>query len=155
MNARRARAINVGGAVYRCGMDTEDFDVRDFARILRRLPAHLPISDSFEAADPQKQGRWWTSQREHMADWFDSQVTLGSGGFTRGEPNYSARKTYNKLQHTEGYIWMAEALGVDPAIVREAADKALELPRRQRWAFVRKNYLPWSLIAEHAKSRRG
>ncbi|MEW6903265.1 hypothetical protein V3M63_06655 [Trueperella pyogenes] len=136
-------------------MEPDDFDVRDFARILRKLPAHLPISDSFEAADPQKKELWWTSQREHMVRWFEKQPTTGEGKFTRKTPNYSAKKAYVNLKHTEGYIWMAEALGVDPALVQEAADKALELPRGQRWTFVRNNYLPWSLITEHAKFRRG
>lgn len=136
-------------------MATTDFDVREFAKILSRLPEHLPISDAFEAADPQKKGLWWTSQRQHMTRWFKAQATRGAGSFTRKEPNFSARKTYINLKHTEGYIWMAEALGVDKKLVQEAADKALELPRSKRWTFVRNNYLPWELIAQHARSHQG
>lgn len=39
-----------------------DFGVRTFAGLLRLLSEHLPISDAFESADSQRQGRWWASQ---------------------------------------------------------------------------------------------
>lgn len=135
-------------------MNAMDVDVKEFARLLARLPEHLPISDAMEEADPQKNGRWWTSQREHMSSWFASQATRGSGAFTRRAPNRSAKMTYNRLQHPEGLVWIAEALGVDPALVRKVARDALDIPRRSRSGFVRK-HIPWSLIAQLAKSRLG
>jgi hypothetical protein len=135
-------------------MSEIDFDVKQFARLLARLPEHLEISDAMEEADPQKNGRWWTSQREHMTSWFASQATRGSGSFTRREPNRSAKMTYNRLQHPEGLVWIAEALGADPALVRKVARDALDIPRRSRSGFVRK-HIPWSLIAQLAKSRLG
>ncbi|MSS84773.1 hypothetical protein FYJ24_08355 [Actinomycetaceae bacterium WB03_NA08] len=128
-----------------------DFDVREFARLLSTLPAHLPISDAMEQADPQKKGRWWSSQREHMSSWFDSQATTGSGSFTRQKPNMSARTTYNMLQHPEGLVWIAEALGVDTQLVQQVANDALAINRRSRSKFVRQ-HLPWDMIAGLAKS---
>ena len=135
-------------------MNEMDVDVKEFARLLARLPEHLPISDAMEEADPQKNGRWWTSQREHMSSWFASQATRGSGAFTRRAPNRSAKMTYNRLQHPEGLVWIAEALGVDPALVRQVARDALDVPRRSRSSFVRK-HIPWSLISQVAKSQMG
>ncbi len=132
-------------------MTTTDFDVRDFARILRGLPESLPISTAFEDADPQIV-RWWTSQREHMSEWFESQPELEFRGYKRRKPNFSAQTTYGRLRHAEALIWMAEALGVNAAIVKEAADKAGALPRAKRYGFLRNNYLPWALIADHAKA---
>ncbi len=35
-------------------MSEIDFDVKQFARLLARLPEHLEISDAMEEADPQK-----------------------------------------------------------------------------------------------------
>lgn len=131
-----------------------DIEVRRFARLLAKLDAHLPISDAMEQADPQKNGRWWSSQREHMSRWFASQATTGSGAFTRQEPNVSAKTTYNRLQHPEGLVWIAEALGADTDLVQRVADEALTIPRRSRSAFVR-SHLPWELIAQLAKSRLG
>lgn len=43
-----------------------DFDLRQLSKLLATFPAHLPISYVMEAADPQKQDRWWCSQREHV-----------------------------------------------------------------------------------------
>lgn len=51
-----------------------DFDVRAFAEMLTELPARTPIASRFEDADPQKDGHWWASQREHMIFFF-----LGEG----------------------------------------------------------------------------
>lgn len=131
-----------------------DVDVMQFADLLNRLPAHLPISDAMERADPQKTGRWWTCQREHMVGWFRAQATTGAGAFTRAEPNRSAKTTYNRLQCAEGLVWIAEALGANPDMVSEVAQAALQVPRRSRSGFVRKN-LPWELIAELATPRLG
>lgn len=64
-----------------------DIDVLRFARLLARLPEHLPVSDAMEQADPQKRRRWWSSQSQHMSTWFASQATTGSGKFTRQAPN--------------------------------------------------------------------
>ncbi|MEW6891931.1 hypothetical protein V3M60_10270 [Trueperella pyogenes] len=105
-------------------MSEIDIDVRRFAKLLAKLDAHLPISDAMEHADPQKNGRWWSSQREHMSSWFASQATTGSGAYTRQEPNLSAKTTYNRLQSPEGLIWIAEALG---AAGRHAAATPLPL----------------------------
>ncbi len=137
-----------------CNMSEIDIDVRRFAKLLAKLDAHLPISDAMEHADPQKNGRWWSSQREHMSSWFASQATTGSGAYTRQEPNLSAKTTYNRLQSPEGLIWIAEALGADTALVQRVAEEALTIPRRSRSAFIR-SYLPWELIAQLAKSRQG
>lgn len=131
-----------------------DIDVRRFARLLAGLPEHLPISDAMEHADPQKKGRWWSSQREHMSTWFASQATTGSGAFTRQAPNRSAKTTYNRLQHPEGLMWIAEALGADTTLLQRVAEEALSIPRRRRSGFVR-THLPWNLIADLAKSQRG
>lgn len=131
-----------------------DIDVHQFAKLLARLPERLVISDAMEQADPQKKGRWWSSQREHMSAWFASQATTGSGTFTRQAPNLSAKTAYNRLQHPEGLVWIAEALGADPDLLEQVAKEALTVPRRRRSGFVRK-HLPWDLVADLAKSRLG
>lgn len=126
-------------------MSDKDFDVHRFARLLARLPAHLEISDSMEQTAPQENRRW-SSQREHMTGWFRSQATTGSGAYSRQRPNHSAKTTYNRLQSAEGMIWIAEALGADKDLVRQAANEALTLPSSSRCKHIRQ-YLPRELIA--------
>lgn len=127
--------------------DEPDFDVQDFSDLLRTLPKHLPISDAFEVADPQKQGHWWTSQREHMSEWFAVQATTGEGSFTRNQGNRSARRTYQRLGHAEGLVWIAEALGADSNRVQAAVDAALAEPNRRRRPAIVRHHLPWSAIS--------
>lgn len=130
------------------GASEEDFHVDDFVRVLRSLEPHLPISDAYERDCPQKQGAWWSSQKEHMIRWFRSQNSHGSGSFTRKTPNTSARRTYNRLLCPAAFVWMAEALGEEPGVVQAAADAARsESNARKRPGLLRK-YLPWSRIAE-------
>lgn len=131
-------------------MGTTDFEIHEFALILRSLPERPLISEAFERADPQKTKRWWSSQREHMSEWFDAQDKLEFREYKRTKPNYSAKTTYAKLRHAEAIVWMAEALGVDTALVKEAADRSLALPRNKRYGFLRNNYFSWALIAQHA-----
>ncbi len=50
-----------------------DIDVRRFAKLLAKLDEHLPISGATEQADLKKNGRWRSSQREQMSNWFASQ----------------------------------------------------------------------------------
>ncbi len=78
-------------------MSTMDIDVLVFSRLLESLPDHLPISDKFEQADPQKTKLWWSSQREHMGTWFASQPSRTK----RRSPNWSAKTTYQRLGHPE------------------------------------------------------
>lgn len=129
-----------------------DFDVREFADLLASQPELMPISFTMENADPQKQGRWWYSQQEHMVSWFNAQATHGEGAYTREEKNFSAKKTYNRLQCPEGLVWIAEALGADTEFLELVAQGALEIPRRSRSAYVRK-LVPWSMVAELAQKK--
>lgn len=129
----------------------DDIHVRDFARVLRRLEPHLPISDQYELDVPQKQGVWWSSQQEHMVRWFSDQNTRGSGAFTRSEPNTSARTTYNRLLAPAAFVWMAEALGEDAEVVQAAADAARAEPNARRRPGLLRRHLPWIRIAELAQ----
>ncbi len=128
--------------------------VLDFVRILRRLESHLPISDVYERDRPQLTGVWWSSQKEHMIRWFSDQEGRGSGAFTRTEPNTSARTTYNRLQCPAAFVWMAEALGEDPALVQAAADAARHEPSARRRSGLLRRHLPWERIAQLAGQAR-
>lgn len=133
--------------------DVADFDVVDFARLLARLPEHLPISDAFEGEHPQGTGRWWTSQREHMTSWFRAHATTGSGAYTRERPNRSARRTWQRLASPGGMLWIAEALGVDPDVVQRAAEEvAAQTDKRRRTGIIR-THIPWTMIAALAQAR--
>lgn len=130
------------------GASEEDFHVDDFVRMLRSLEPHLPISDAYERDCPQKQGAWWSSQKEHMIRWFGSQNSHGSGSFTRKTLNTSARRTYSRLLCPAAFVWMAEALGEEPGVVQAAADAARAQTNVRKRPGLLREYLLWTRIAE-------
>jgi len=129
-------------------MTDDDIHVSEFVRVLEILEPHLPISDQYERDCFQKPGTWWSSQQKHMVSWFSGQLTLGSGAFTRQQPNMSARTTYNRLLAPAAFVWMAEALGEDPRVVQAAADAARDEPNARKRPGLLRQYLPWRRIAE-------
>lgn len=131
----------------------DDLDVRDFADLLTEFPAHLPISDEFEAKDTQKRRRWWTSQREHLIFHFLDQLNPDPlGRPLRKKSNFSAKATYGKIKHAEGIVWLAEALNVlEPDQLKDLADAALKVERSKRVAYVRTS-IPWSVIFKKAQA---
>lgn len=131
----------------------DDIHIRDFVRVLKTLEPHLPISDQYELDQPQIRGAWWSSQQEHMVSWFGTQDSLGSGAFSRQNANTSARTTYNRLLCPAAFVWMAEALGEDSAVVEVAADAARdELNARKRPGLLR-SHLPWDRVAELVRAK--
>lgn len=130
-----------------------DFHVVIFAQLLTKLEAHLPISDAYEEAHPQKRGRWWKSQRGHMSNWFSSQNSNGAGAYSRNAANQSAKRCYNRLLSDAGLLWMNEAMDIDPAKVQAAADAAANEPdHRKRCGIIRK-HLPWEPLVALAKEK--
>lgn len=133
--------------------EARDFTNIQFSKLLQRLEEHPSISDAYEQHHPQKQGAWYSSQREHMVSWFRSQSTLGSGKYTRSTPNRSAKTTYNRLLSPGGLIWISDALGADPALVKHAAEAAIAEPEYRKRCAVIRAVLPWALIAELAEEQ--
>ena len=113
-----------------------------FAKILAKLEPHLPISDAYEAEVPQKTGRWWSSQREHMQGWFSEQ------GATR------ARTTYNRLLCPTAFPWIAEALGVNPDTIQAAIAACKAEPNIRKRPRIMREHLPWELIEQLAEAHR-
>lgn len=140
-------------------VSSEDIDVIKFARILKKLPPHPPITDAYDFACGQTKDVWWTSQREHMVSWFMAQNGMnGTGAYSRLEPNRSAKKAYNRLNNSGSILWIAEALGEDPSIVQVAADEAMASSDYRTRCKIVRQHIPWERIYELAitnKSSRG
>lgn len=118
--------------------EVRDFTNIQFSKFLQQLEEYPSISDAYEQRYPQKQGVWYSSQREHMVGWFRSQSTLGGGNSTRSTPNRSAKTAYNRLLSPGGLIWIGDTLGADPVLVQSAAEAAVAEPEyRKRCAAIR------------------
>lgn len=136
-------------------------DVRKYARLFDTFDATYPISKRFEQEDQQKVDRWWASERQHMGCYFASRRLTGrpDGDRKPRQPNLSAAAAYGALRHAEGIMWIAEAVGVDDAVLWRLYEEifyAPEAPARggSRVRHLReKNNLPWSLIHDLSRDR--
>lgn len=120
-------------------------------KVFATLPDHLPISEAY--SDGDYSGVWYSSQREHMESWFNTQATKGQGQYSRETPNRSAKTAYNRLLCDQALLWINEALGQKASKIKAAADAAKqEKDHRRRCAIIRK-HLPWDEVAELAEKQ--
>ena len=126
----------------------------EMAMLLIDLPAHLEKSDSYEDMDYQEQGRWGTSQREHLIAWFFSRTCEGGyPGYEVKSPWLEASKTYRYLNNPAAYIWLAEALGVPESQIDDAYKTGLVKKGenlRTQCAAIR-DKLPWKVLEPLAR----
>ncbi len=98
-----------------------DLGVEKFACIMEYLDPMPPVTKELD-----QWGCRYPSQKAHMILWFDSQVTTGSGSYTRKQGNSSSKEAYNRLMNPGALLWIAEALGSDESALRRAAAAAAE-----------------------------
>ncbi|MGO4956698.1 hypothetical protein ACTQ49_05405 [Luteococcus sp. Sow4_B9] len=123
---------------------------RQLARLIRDLPEHCPISDAYEAAHLPGD-RWWSSQRQHLSAWFNE--LSGPRAFGRQSRGTPARLGYNRFQCAPGLLWLAEALGEDPAVVQAAADAAGGQGRPATQCAAIRRVIPWQRIEQLLEPR--
>lgn len=136
--------------------EPDDMDVRDFDRLLARLPENLPISDAYHGYDGSypPPGPWYTSRRQRMVSWFRGQATTGEGAYSRMIPNLSAKRAYNRLLNAGSLLWINEALGNDPDRIQQAADAASQEKEYRKRCRIVREYLPWSDVISLANRRK-
>lgn len=115
-----------------------------FAHILVRLPRSFYVSDLWDEHRPPR-SKWWYSQRAHMAHWFGGAESPGAYGRKRPQ---TAKQTYNRLLSPGGLLWIAEAVGVDEGVVREAARAAWRMSNVRSQCSEIRRVIPWSLVYE-------
>ncbi|MBL1074471.1 hypothetical protein JK358_08680 [Nocardia sp. 2] len=119
---------------------------RELRAVVRKLPARQPITDSYEQAHPGPQSKW-PSQRDHLLGWLAEYD--GVGYYGREHPGQDARFFYTHFKCAPGLLWLAEALGEDPARLREAVTRVEAAGgnlARQCGAF--RAAIPWARIEE-------
>lgn len=102
-------------------MMTNDVYVQEFAEMLSLLEPHPPLTEELD-----RWGSTYQSEKAHMFLWFSGQDTTGSGSYTRGKPNDSAKVTYNRLLAPGAMLWIAEVMGETPERLRAACHAAKE-----------------------------
>ena len=94
----------------------DDIDTLYLARVFSMMTC-TPEDDAI----CQRIGIQFHYEQLHMCCWFSSQITKGTGNYTRDEPNYSARATYNRLLNPRSLLWIGLVLGADKNELTAAA----------------------------------
>mgnify|MGYP002759337616 CR=1 FL=1 len=122
-----------------------DIPIDRLCSLIRKLPDEQEITDEYES---QSSGRaWYRTQKEHILGWLSEYN--GPGAYGRRNPSDSSRAFYNHFRCVAGLLWLAEALGEDVAVLRDAvaaSDSAGPNLGSQCAAFRR--VVPWSRIVE-------
>lgn len=122
-----------------------DIHVNDLRRLILRLPERQPLTDDYEAE--RTVSVWYRSQQEHLAGWLEEYN--GPGAYNRKNPSISSKHFYNHLRCAPGLMWLAEALGEDPEVLRAGISDVRAAgpnPSSQCAAFRRS--VPWPRIVE-------
>jgi hypothetical protein len=121
---------------------------KDFARHIRKLRPHLPISDRFDTEMPggsaEQKRAWYSSQREHWLGWLKEYD--GPGAYGRKAPGgRNAEFVYNHIVNPKMLIWLAEAIGVPKARLLRARKAALAAgTKMQAMSAAIRRELPWA-----------
>lgn len=119
---------------------------------ISRLPEEKPMFRRLEQAisiGTGYQEAWYRSQKEHWLGWLAAYD--GPGAYGRAtHSGRDAQFIYNHIQCAPMLFWLAEAVEVDPEILKSAFSAVIGSPRRgaSQCGALRK-IIPWNAIAEN------
>ena len=89
----------------------------------------------------------YTTQKDRWLGWLNPAAGAGTYPRRTGE-NATARVVYNRIVEPKMLLWLADAAGVQPALVNEARRAAeIEAPLASKAAAIRK-VVPWIVVAD-------
>ena len=127
----------------------KDLDNCEMARIFAFLPVQKDIAQYLIDLSVV-----YNYDHLHMITWFSSQITLGSGKYSRRRANRSARRTYNSLLNPYSLLWIAAALWEDPEKVKAAAREMKDYKSFSAKCGVVRRAIPFDRIYELALQMR-
>jgi hypothetical protein len=101
---------------------------RTLASKIAKLPATLPITTAFERELRKLRtwgttSVWYSTQKEHWLGWLKGYG--GPGYYERKNWNRDAEFVYNHIVCPPMVLWLGEASGISPILVRKAKKAAL------------------------------
>ncbi len=115
------------------------YSIRALLQAVRRLPAATPQSDHL-----YKSG--YPTHRDHWIGWLKEYN--GPGYYGRRHWDRDARFVYQHLCCGPMIVWLNEAAGEDPALIRRTIKEMQRgAPRAQTEAMIARRFLPWERAA--------
>ncbi|WP_316195152.1 hypothetical protein [Bradyrhizobium sp. SZCCHNRI3052] len=115
------------------------YRISELLRAVRTLPATMPQSDKLS------KGSYETHQ-DHWIAWLKGYD--GPGDYGRADWEVDARAVYQRLNNGHMIVWLNEAAGEDPQLIRQTISKLRQAgPAKQTRAAVARSFLPWDRAA--------
>jgi hypothetical protein len=125
---------------------------RALASQIAKLPATLPITITFERDLRRLRAWgmtsvWYSTQKEHWLGWLKEYS--GPGYYARKDWNRDAEFVYNHIVCPPMVLWLGEASGISPILVRKAKRAAIsaQTSLSAQSAAIRQ-VIPWGLIED-------
>jgi hypothetical protein len=125
---------------------------RTLASKIAKLPATLPITTAFERELRKLRtwgttSVWYSTQKEHWLGWLEEYG--GPGYYARKDWNRDAEFVYNHIVCPPMVLWLGEAFGVSPILVRKGKKAAFGAqPTLPAQSAAIRRVIPWGLIEE-------
>lgn len=116
------------------------YSIKELLQAVGRLPATAPQSDKLSKGG-------YETHRDHWIRWLKEYD--GPGYYGRCDWNVDARAVYQRLANGRMIVWLSEAAGEDPKLIRRAiaAMKRHGNGRKQTEAKIVRSHLPWEQVA--------
>jgi hypothetical protein len=125
---------------------------RTLASKIAKLPATLPITTAFERELRKLRtwgttSVWYSTQKEHWLGWLKGYG--GPGYYERKNWNRDAEFVYNHIVCPPMVLWLGEASGISPILVRKAKKAALSAkPTLPAQSAAIRRVIPWGVIED-------
>jgi hypothetical protein len=132
---------------------------RTLASKIAKLPATLPITTAFERELRKLRtwgttSVWYSTQKEHWLGWLKGYG--GPGYYERKNWNRDAEFVYNHIVCPPMVLWLGEASGISPILVRKAKKAALSAkPTLPAQSAAIRRVISWVLIEEKIEGAIG
>lgn len=116
----------------------KEITIEEFRNAIKKLPSDEPKIQP---------GIWYKTQKEHWLGWLNEYRGPGAYG-RKGGVNREAKFAYNHAVNYLMFIWIIEAAGVDPKLVKQT--KAIVNTKKSlqaNSAAIRK-IVPWEVLAK-------
>jgi len=115
----------------------ETISITQFIHAIRKLPSDEPLVDSRV---------WYKTQKEHWLEWLNGYH--GPGGYGRKvDKERDARFAYNHIINFEMLLWIIDAAGVKPNLVKAARRVSVHGSTLQQKSAAIRKLVPWQELA--------
>ena len=115
----------------------KEITIEKFRNAIKKLPSDPPRN---------RPGAWYKTQKEHWLGWLKEY--RGPGAYDRkGGTNQEAKFAYNHIVNYHMLIWIIDAAGTDPKLVKKAKSVIDDKKTMHSNAAAVRKVVPWEVLA--------